>query len=76
MPKQIYPEDAIRLISEYMYDYEIEQPVWFEAHMNQQMKKGMGNCTESCSGNCQGNHSMKGKGNGQGMGKGMRKSRG
>ena len=39
MPKQIYPEDAIRLISEYMYDYEIEQPVWFEAHMNQQMKK-------------------------------------
>jgi len=78
MPKQIFPEEAIRQISEYMYDYEIEQPAWFQTHMKQQMKKGMGNCSEGCSGNCQGNHSMKGKGNGQGMGKGknFNKSRG
>jgi cytochrome c2 len=72
MPKQVFPEDAIRQISDYVYDNEIEQPAWFEAHMKQQMGNGMGNCSENCSGNCQGMQQNKGKG----MGKGMGRSRG
>ncbi|MUU77475.1 c-type heme family protein [Winogradskyella endarachnes] len=37
MPKQAYPEKTIEQISEYLYDFEIEQPDWFEAHYNEEM---------------------------------------
>ena len=30
MPKQVFPEDVVRKISDYMYDHDIEQPEWFE----------------------------------------------
>ncbi|WP_407556906.1 DUF3365 domain-containing protein [Winogradskyella sp. 4-2091] len=45
MPKQAYPEKTIEQISEYLYDFEIEQPDWFEAHYNEEMgnRKGTGN---------------------------------
>lgn len=45
MPKQAFPEETIEQISEYMYDFEIEQPDWFEAHYNEERGngKGMGN---------------------------------
>ncbi|MGF1555378.1 DUF3365 domain-containing protein [Paucihalobacter sp.] len=54
MPKTPYPEATIHKIAEYMYDYDIEQPEWFEEHFNEMNPgvkgKGMG------------------KGQGQGMG--------
>lgn len=59
MPKQAFPEDVIEKIADYMFDYDIEQPEWFEDHFNEEMgnrnqkgKKGMGH----------------GKGNGKGNG--------
>ncbi|WP_229724396.1 c-type cytochrome [Winogradskyella forsetii] len=46
MPKQAFPEESIIQIAEYMYDFEIEQPEWFEAHFNKksgnQNGQGMG----------------------------------
>lgn len=59
MPYQFYPEETVRQIADYVYDYEIEEPEWFEAHYKQmhgdrpQMKGGMG----------------RRMGNGKGMGK-------
>lgn len=35
MLKLPFPEETIEKIAEYIYDYEIEQPVWFEEHFNQ-----------------------------------------
>lgn len=32
MPYQFYPENTIREIAEYVYENEIEEPVWFEEH--------------------------------------------
>jgi len=52
MPKLSYPEKTITQIAEYMYDFEIEKPDWFEAHYNQnanQYKKGMRNSQRSMS---------------------------
>lgn len=43
MPKANYPEATITLIAEYIYDYEIEQPEWFEDHFKQGHGKGNGN---------------------------------
>ena len=53
MPKQVFPEETIRLIAEYMFDNDMDQPEWFEDHFNSEkgQHKGMG----------------KGKGNGKGM---------
>jgi cytochrome c553 len=57
MPKQIFPEETIREISDYMYDNDIEQPEWFEDHFNSE----------------KGKHNGMGKGKGKGRGKGMHK---
>ena len=61
MPKQSFPEEDIKQIAEYMFDFDIEQPEWFEDHFKEEQGKhkgqGMGN----------------GKGKGMGMGKGMHK---
>lgn len=54
MPKQAYPEKTIAQIAEYMYNFEIEQPEWFEEHFNKE----------------NGNHNGKGMGKGKGHGKG------
>ena len=35
MPKQPFPEATIAQISDYMYDFEIDQPDWFEVHYNE-----------------------------------------
>ncbi|MBM1106602.1 DUF3365 domain-containing protein [Aurantibacter crassamenti] len=32
MPYLPYSEETVKLIAEYMYDYEIEKPKWFDAH--------------------------------------------
>jgi len=40
MPKQSFPEDTITLIAEYLYDYDIEKPEWFDEHHNNEKFKG------------------------------------
>jgi len=44
MPKTPFPEETINQIADYMFDNDIEQPEWFEAHFNEErgMKKGKG----------------------------------
>lgn len=32
MPKQTFPEGAVEKIADFMFDYQIEEPVWFKAH--------------------------------------------
>lgn len=32
MPYQFYPEETIKQIADYMYESEIDEPVWFEEH--------------------------------------------
>lgn len=32
MPKQVFPENSVNKIAEFMYDYQIEAPIWFNAH--------------------------------------------
>ncbi|WP_289044478.1 DUF3365 domain-containing protein [uncultured Olleya sp.] len=36
MPKQSFPEETIAKIAEYMFDYNIDQPEWFEKHYNEE----------------------------------------
>jgi cytochrome c2 len=61
MPKQAFPEETIKQIADYMFEFDLEQPEWFEDHYNEQHGnlnsngRGMGN----------------GKGNGGGNGKRM-----
>lgn len=47
MPKTPFPEANIQHIADYLFDYDIEQPEWFEDHFNQEKGKrkgqGMGN---------------------------------
>jgi len=43
MPKQAFPEETIKQIADYMFDFEIEKPAWFEEHYNQQHGNGNGN---------------------------------
>jgi hypothetical protein len=59
MPYQFFPEETIREIADYMFDYEIEQPAWFEEHFQKGHGKGMGN------GKGKGMQKNKGKGRGQ-----------
>lgn len=56
MPKQIFPKETIKQIADYMFDYDIEQPEWFEEHFNSEKGKHQG----------QGQGMGKGKGNGNG----------
>lgn len=44
MPKQVYPEKTIALISEYIYENEIQQPEWFEKHFNKERGNGQKEC--------------------------------
>ncbi|WP_340154471.1 DUF3365 domain-containing protein [uncultured Winogradskyella sp.] len=59
MPKQAFPEKTIEQIADYMYDFEIEQPEWFEDHFNEERGNGNGRGV--------------GKGNGNGMRNGQNK---
>lgn len=42
MPKLEFSEETIKKISDYMFDYDIDQPEWFEEHYQEQQGKGMG----------------------------------
>lgn len=55
MPYIPYPDDAIAQIAEYLYDYEIEKPKWFDEHFKKEHGRGKG----------------KGKGKGMGRNKKM-----
>ncbi|MDY0780994.1 DUF3365 domain-containing protein [Tenacibaculum sp. IB213877] len=39
MPKQNYKEEDIKLIAEYIYDYQIEEPDWFKEHWQEMQGK-------------------------------------
>ena len=32
MPKQVFPENVVAQIADFMYEYQIEEPTWFKAH--------------------------------------------
>ena len=42
MPKQVFPKETIKQISDYMFDNDIEKPEWFDDHHNQKKGKGQG----------------------------------
>jgi mono/diheme cytochrome c family protein len=42
MPKQAFEEEDLKKIASYIYDNEIETPVWFEEHFKEEHKNGMG----------------------------------
>ena len=42
MPKQAFEEEDLKKIATYIYDNEIETPVWFEEHFQQNHKNGQG----------------------------------
>jgi cytochrome c553 len=58
MPKAYFSEETIDKISDYIYDYDIEEPDWFQDHMKD--KKGM-------------QQSQRGHGQNKGHGKGKQK---
>lgn len=66
MPYQDFPEESIRQIADYIYDYEIEQPEWFEDHFQKGLGKGMGRGKGMGNGN--------GKRMGQGVGRGKQQA--
>ena len=63
MPKQPFDKTEINQIAEYVFNNEVETPVWFEDHFSSEHPNGMGN----------GNGMGKGNGNGKGMGRGQGK---
>ncbi|SDS24560.1 Protein of unknown function [Formosa sp. Hel1_31_208] len=42
MPKQVFPEETIKHISDYIYDNDIEQPGWFKEHFKSEKGKHNG----------------------------------
>ncbi len=40
MPKQFFKEEDVKQIAEYLFDYEIEEPKWFQEHHNGEKGKG------------------------------------
>ena len=69
MPYLPYPDEDIRKIAEYLYDYEIDQPDWFEEHYQKNHGKGQGVGMGRGKGNGQGMGMGRGQGNGMGIGK-------
>ncbi|TYB79153.1 c-type heme family protein [Bizionia myxarmorum] len=47
MPKAQYPENTITQIADYIFDYDIDQPEWFDDHVKEQGGKGLGNMNRS-----------------------------
>lgn len=73
MPYAPFPEETISQIAEYIYDYDIEQPEWFEDHYNQE--RGMGKGQGQGQGMGRGMGKGQGQGMGQGNGRGMKMNR-
>ncbi|WP_299336279.1 DUF3365 domain-containing protein [uncultured Psychroserpens sp.] len=68
MPKQAFPEETINQIGEYLYEFEIDQPEWFEDHFNSEKGKHQSQGQGKGKGKGKG-----GKGHGNGMGNGKHK---
>lgn len=52
MPKQVFPEGVVEKIANFMYEYQIEEPVWFKEHWEssgngQGRRKGKGEWIQS-----------------------------
>jgi len=52
MPKQVFPEGVVKKIANFMYEYQIEEPVWFKEHWEssgngQGRRKGKGEWIQS-----------------------------
>ena len=62
MPYLPTSDENVRLIAEYLYDFDIDQPEWFEEHFQNQQGQGRGMG--------RGNGMGKGMGRGMGMGRG------
>ncbi|WP_299527512.1 hypothetical protein [uncultured Lutibacter sp.] len=43
MPKQAFIKEDIIKIAGYIYDNELEKPIWFESHFNDEHPNGIGN---------------------------------
>lgn len=41
MPKQVFPEGSIEKIADYIYDYQIEEPEWFQEHWRSNRYKNL-----------------------------------
>ncbi|WP_339660493.1 DUF3365 domain-containing protein [uncultured Polaribacter sp.] len=54
MPKQAFPEETIKQIADYMFEFEIEQPEWFDKHYDQEHGKGNGKGMQNGKGNQKG----------------------
>jgi len=68
MPKQVFKEDDLKKIAAYIYDNEIEQPDWFEAHFKEEHgSNAMGQGRSMRQGRGQGMGPGKGRGKGTGM---------
>lgn len=67
MPYQSFPEETIMEISEYLYDNDIDEPVWFQSQMGKGQRKGKGNKKEKRMGECSANCKAKGEGECQHM---------
>lgn len=66
MPYAPYPDETVEQIADYIFDYDIDEPDWFEAHFNEERGQGMG----------RGNGQGQGMGTGQGMGRGQSNGQG
>ncbi|QVY64709.1 DUF3365 domain-containing protein [Polaribacter sp. Q13] len=42
MPKMDFPEETVKQIADYIFEFDIEKPAWFEEHYNQQHGNGNG----------------------------------
>ncbi|RED47396.1 hypothetical protein [Seonamhaeicola aphaedonensis] len=40
MPKLLVSKEDLKQISDYIFDYDIEKPVWFDEHYNEEKRKG------------------------------------
>ena len=64
MPKLAMDQKDLKKIATYLYENDVEEPVWMGDHMKEMKGKGMGKGKSSCKGkNCGGN--CKGNGNGK-----------
>tara|TARA_R110001632_G_scaffold112095_1_gene223035 strand:- start:67632 stop:68138 length:507 start_codon:yes stop_codon:yes gene_type:complete len=43
MPKQLFPEETIKQIADYLFDNTLEKPKWFEEHFNKKSNQNNNN---------------------------------
>ena len=43
MPKQLFPEETIKQIADYLFDNTLEKPKWFQEHFNKKSNQNNNN---------------------------------